>query len=99
GRVDAIGRRQLHVTGDGAEHAVGGQAEAEVGTVELVEAPESVRLGVGDIARGTLRVVHLELEVVAALSVQLGAAAYCPAQLVGRMAATLRAGNRADRIC
>src|SRR5262245_48896990 len=99
GRVDAIGRRQLDVTGDGAEHAVGGEAEAEAVTVPLVEASKRVRLGVGDIAAGTLRVVHLELEVVAALSVQLGAAAYCPAQLVGRMAANLRAGDRADRIC
>src|SRR5262249_13806037 len=84
--------------GDGREPGAGGQAEAETLAVKLVEAPESVRLGVGDIARGTLRVVHLELEVVAALKVELGAAARSPAHLVSRMAANLRAGDRADRI-
>src|SRR5262249_36543151 len=68
---------------------------AEAGAVPLVEAAEAARLGLSHIADRALRIGGLPLEVVAALKVELAAGACSPAHLVGRMAANLRAGERA----
>src|SRR5439155_4861184 len=93
GRVDARRRRQLNITGNGAEDPVGEEAVAEAGAVELVEAAEAARLGLTHIADRTLRIGALELQVVTAVGIELGAAACRPAHLVGRVAANLRAGD------
>ncbi len=91
GGLDADSRRQLDISGGRAHHAVREEAVAEVVAVEHKRA-EGARLREEGIAQGTLRVVALDLEVVAAEGVDLGACASRPTQLVGRM--TARFGPR-----
>src|SRR5262249_46145212 len=89
GRVDTPHRRQLDVTSCGTDDATVEEAVAEAGAVEL-RLCQVPRRGIGRIAGRALGVVDLELEVVAALSVELGAEARSPAHLIGRMTAGLR---------
>src|SRR5262245_56649009 len=83
GRVDAPGGGQLDLSGGVAEHAIGEEAVAEVLAVELHGAERTGR-SEGRVPDGAQGVVDLELEVVAAVGIQLGAAAERPPHLVGR---------------
>src|SRR5262249_11374760 len=84
----------LDILGGIAENAIREEAVTEVLAVELHGAERTGR-SEGHVADGALGVGTLPLEVVAAREVVPGAAADRPAQLVGRMAASLGAGDRA----